>query len=174
MARAGTKRIAVSSNAETRHQDFWRTACRGVPDLPAAADYQVWHFGDSGRLARELAELVLHGRKRATAGLLWEAEADPSMMPILGGYSLVTDHAGAPLLVIQTTQVDIRPYEAVDADFAAAEGEGDCSLDYWRAAHWDYFSRRCAVLGRTPSPDMPVVLERFALIYPTAAQRAAS
>lgn len=159
----------VVSGTET-HQEFWRAACRTVPDLPQDAAFQVWHFGDSVKLAHELAELVLRGPKRATAGLLWDAEADPTMMPVLGGYSLVTDHAGAPLLIIRTTQVDIRPYDQVDADFAAAEGEGDGSLEYWRAAHWASFTRRCASLGRAPAEDMPVILERFALIYP-AAQR---
>lgn len=155
------------SDTRVQQREFWQAACRAVPGLPASAAYQVWHFGDSVPLARELADLVLHGPKRATAGLLWDAEIDPGMMPVQGGYSLVTDHAGAPLLVIQTTQVEIRPYGEVDADFAAAESEGDGSLEYWRAAHWSYFSRRCAALGRAPSGDMPVILERFALIYPT-------
>ena len=155
------------SDARVQQREFWQAACRAVPGLPATAEYQVWHFGDSERLARELADLVLHGPKRATAGRLWNAEIDPGMMPVQGGYSLVTDHAGAPLLVIQTTKVEIRPYGEVDADFAAAEGEGDGSLAYWRAAHWSYFSRRCAALGRAPNEDMPVILERFALIYPT-------
>ena len=159
-------------DTQIRCRDFWRAACRAVPDLPEAAPYQIWHFGDSEPLARELAELVLHGPKRATAGLLWDAEIDPTMMPALGGYSLVTDHSGVPLLIIRTTQVEIRGYDAVDAAFAAAEGEGDGSLEFWRAAHWDYFSRRCAALGRTPGPDMPVILERFALIYPTGQRHA--
>lgn len=151
---------------QARQREFWQAACRAAPGLPAAADYQVWHFGDSEQLARELAELVLHGPKRATAGLLWDAELDPSMMPVHGGYSLVTDHAGAPLLIIRTTRVEVRPYGEVDVDFAAAEGEGDGSLAYWRETHWTYFSRRCAALGRAPSNDMPLILERFALIYP--------
>jgi uncharacterized protein YhfF len=157
--------VAVN-DMRARQRDFWQAACNAVPGLPPAADYQVWHFGDSEGLARELAELVLHGPKRATAGLLWDAEIDPGMMPVQGGYSLVTDHAGAPLLVIQTTGVEVRPYGKVDPGFAAAEGEGDGSLEYWREAHWAYFSRRCAALGRAPGEDMPVILERFALIYP--------
>lgn len=151
---------------DTRIADFWRQACRAVPELPADAGYQVWHFGDSPPLARELAGLVLRGRKRATAGLLWEAEGDPNAMPALGGYSVVTDGAGAPLMVLRTAHVEVRPYRDVDADFAATEGEGDGSLEYWRAAHWAYFSRRCAQLGRAPSEDMPVVLEKFDLVYP--------
>lgn len=148
--------------------DFWRRACREVPGLEPDASYQIWHFGDSEQLARDLADLVLQGRKRATAGLLWDAEIDPNAMPTLGGYSVVTDGADMPLMVLRTTKVEVRPYRDVDADFAATEGEGDGSLEFWRAAHWSYFSRRCAALGRTPSEDMPVVLETFELIYPVA------
>ena len=165
MARAGTGRVAVN-RMQVRQREFWQEASRAVPDLSPTAEHQVWHFGDSEDLARDLADLVLRGPKRATAGLLWDAELDPTMLPVQGGYSLVTDHAGAPLLVIRTTRVEVRPYDKVDADFAAAEGEGDGSLQYWRDAHWSYFSRRCAALGRTPSEDMPVILERFSLIYP--------
>ena len=162
------------TSVQPRHAEFWQAACQAVPDLPEAARYQVWHFGDSEPLARELAELVLQGPKRATAGLLWEAENDPNMMPVPGGFSLITDYSGAPLLILRTTDVQIRAYRDVDAGFAAAEGEGDGSLDYWRAAHWRYFSRRCAALGRTASDEMPVILERFALVYPTEPRRSVS
>jgi uncharacterized protein YhfF len=152
---------------DKRITDFWARACAAIPSMPADAAYQVWHFGDGGALAHELAELVLRGPKRATAGLLWEAESDPNAMPVLGGYSVVTDGTGGtPLMVLRTAQIEIRPFAEVDADFAAAEGEGDGSLDYWRAAHWSYFSRRCEILGRTVSEDMPVILERFDLVYP--------
>lgn len=154
------------SDTQLQQKAFWQAACRAVPGLLSTAEYQVWYFGDSAPLAHKLADLVLHGPKRAAAGLLWDAEIDPGMMPVLGGYNLVTDHAGAPLLVTQTTQVQTRPFGEVDAEFAAAEGEGDGSLAYWREAHWAYFSRRCALLGRAPSEDMPVILERFALIHP--------
>lgn len=156
----------MNAPPDMRAADFWRRACAAVPSLPVDAAYQVWHFGDGDALARELAELVLRGPKRATAGLLWEAERDPNAMPILGGYSVVTDGGGAPLMILRTAEVQIRPFAEVDADFAAAEGEGDGSLEYWRAAHWNYFSRRCEVLGRTVTDDMPVILERFDLIFP--------
>lgn len=143
-------------------------ACNAVPSLPREAAYQVWYFGDNAALSRDLAGLVLRGRKRATAGLLWDVEADPGSMPVLCGYSVVTDIDGAPLMVLRTDRVETRAYRDVDADFAAAEAEGDGSLAYWRAAHWRYFSRRCEALGRTVSEDMPVVRERFSLIYPMA------
>jgi uncharacterized protein YhfF len=76
------------------------------------------------------------------------------------------DGQGQPVCIIQTTQVEIKPFNQVDADFAAAEGEGDRSLAYWRDVHWRFFSRECQTIGREPSLTIPVVCERFRLVYP--------
>jgi len=61
--------------------------------------------------------------------------------------------------------VDIHRYEDVDADFARAEGYVRNPLDEWRGVHWAYFSRRRAELGRSASLDMPIVCERFEVVY---------
>jgi uncharacterized protein YhfF len=147
---------------------FWAEARLKVPSLPQDIDADIWFFGDSPELADSLAELILKGRKRATAGLVAEMEAEGLALPRVGGLSLVTDFHGRPLMVLRSTRVDIMPFDAVDADFAAAEGEGDGSLDYWRDAHAAYFARSCARLGQTWRPDMQVICERFDLLYPTA------
>ena len=44
------------------------------------------------------------------------------------------------------------------------EGEGDGSLAYWRDAHWAFFSRECARIGRAPSEAMPVVCSVFEVL----------
>jgi uncharacterized protein YhfF len=67
--------------------------------------------------------------------------------------------------VIETLDVQIVPFFQVDADFAATEGEGDGSLAYWQRAHTAFFGRECQRLGREFSPHVPVVCERFALVY---------
>ena len=67
--------------------------------------------------------------------------------------------------MLVTQRVDICRYEDVDADFARAEGYVTDPLDEWRAVHWAYFSRRCAELGRAASLDMPIVCERFEVVY---------
>jgi uncharacterized protein YhfF len=41
--------------------------------------------------------------------------------------------------VIETLAIQIVPFSELDADFAATEGEGDGSLDYWQRAHTAYF-----------------------------------
>ena len=69
-------------------------------------------------------------------------------------------------MVLRSTRVDVLPYQEVDAEFAAVEGEGDGSLAYWQDAHERFFRRSCARLGLVWQPDMLVVCERFELLYP--------
>ena len=108
---------------------------------------------------------MLDGRKRATAGLLWAFEVERKPLPRPGDLSVVTGWSGQPLCVIETLAVDVVPFDDVTAEFAATEGEGDGSLAYWRQAHTEYFARECARIGRVPSGSMPVVCERFAVVY---------
>jgi uncharacterized protein YhfF len=68
--------------------------------------------------------------------------------------------------VIETLAVEVLPFEAVTAEFAAAEAEGDGSLGYWRQAHRAYFGRECHRAGREFSEAMMVVCERFTKVFP--------
>ena len=148
---------------------FWREFCAAVGEERTDRFFEAFHFDDNAASANALAALVLARVKRATAGLVWSYEHAGVPLPQVGQLSVVTDFGGKPLGVIETIRVDVVPYDAVSAEFAATEGEGDGSLAYWRRAHWAYFGRECARIGRTPSFDMPVACERFELIHPRAA-----
>jgi uncharacterized protein YhfF len=99
------------------------------------------------------------------ASLLWEYEGDEKRQPREGDLSVVTNWDGVPLCVIESSQVEIKAFDDVEEDFAAAEGEGDLSLRYWRDVHWRYFERVCDALGRRRSPQMPVVCEQFRVVF---------
>ena len=150
-------------------EPFWRDFCAAVGEDRSDRFFEAFHFDDNAPSANALAALVLARVKRATAGLVWSYEHAGVALPKVGQLSVVTDWAGTPLGVIETIGVAVVPYAAVSAEFAATEGEGDGSLAYWRRAHWAYFGRECARIGRTPSFDMPVACERFELIYPPRA-----
>ncbi|MCA0454989.1 MAG: ASCH domain-containing protein [Chloroflexi bacterium] len=149
---------------------LWEAFLATLPEheRAAAAEPQVWAFGDSPELADELIALVLQGIKTATADLVWTVEYEARSVPQPGEYNVVLDGAGDALCIMQTTAVDILPYEDVPAAFAYDEGEGDRSLAYWRDAHWRYFSRRCAEMGRDPTMTMPVICEHFRVVYKAA------
>lgn len=136
--------------------------------------YEAFYFADSESVADELAELVLAGTKRATAGLVWSFEVQDRPPPRPGDLSVVTNWQGKPLCVIETEVVEVVPFEEVTEAFAAREGEGDKSLRYWREAHWAYFGRECQRIGREPGVRMPIVCERFSLVYKSTGEEAAS
>ena len=144
---------------------FWNDYCRRA-GLPPATPFQAWPFGDSAKLAHELVELVLHGPKRATAGLQATHERAPQLAPVPDGYSVVTEFDGTPRCVVRTIWLDARPLRNVDAGFAWDEGEGDRTLADWMDGHRRYFTRECAGLGIAFSDDLRVMLERFELMYP--------
>ncbi len=151
-----------------RIQAFWAEFLAKTDRYHNATLYEIFHFDDNELDANELAELVLRGKKVATASLLWEYETSGNRLPQTGDLSVVTDWQASPLCVIETLQVEIRAFEDVDDEFAGAEGEGDLSLAYWRRVHWSYFGRVCEQLAQQRSPKMAVVCERFRVIFVSA------
>ena len=131
--------------------------------LPAGP-VRVDAFGDSPALSEELLALIQAGPKRAGTSLLWACESDGESVAQAGDIEIVLDHRGEPALVTRITHVSVVPFDEVTEAYAAIEGEGDGTLDYWRHAHWSFFSRECRRIGREPTPDMPVVCNVFEVL----------
>jgi uncharacterized protein YhfF len=158
---------AVILGGSERARSFWAEFLAVAGGDASARFYESFHFGDSEALADELAALVLAGTKRATAGLLWSYEAEGKPLPVSGHLSIVERWSGEPVCIIETASVAVLPFEEVGPEFAATEGEGDGSLEYWRRGHRAYFGRECARIGRQPSASMPVVCECFKVVFPS-------
>jgi len=126
---------------------------------------RVEGYGDSPALSEALLELIALGRKRAGTSLLWACETDGQSIPSRGDIEIVVDHFNELALVTRVINVSVMAYNEVTAEYAAVEGEGDGWLDYWRKAHWAFFSRECARIGREPTQTMPVVCCVFELLH---------
>ncbi len=109
-------------------------------DMDPKTPYEAWAFGSAPETADELLELVLLGKKRATTSLykIYGLENEP--IPQKGDYSIILDGCGRQRCIIQTTKVSVISFDDVDEAFAAREGEGDLSLEYWRDVHRKAFS----------------------------------
>ena len=83
-----------------------------------------------------------------------------------GHLHIVLDGRGTPVCVIQTTEVMVRPFREVDARFAHDYGEGERTLTWWQRHLWDYYAAECTTLGWQASQDIPLVCERFRLVFP--------
>lgn len=142
-------------------QDMWKlfkTSCSTQSD-----EYDAWQFGAAPDL---LAQLVLSGKKTATASAhpLYALEGEP--LPEAGQYSVILNSASEAVCIIRTTRVTVVPYREITADHAFKEGEGDRSLDDWRAVHEAFFTKELSACGLTFDESMPVVCEEFEVVYP--------
>ncbi len=143
---------------------FWR-AYREAAGLDHD-DYDVVAFGDGPAMADELAALVLRGPKRATAGLHRDFGDGKDPLPRAGGHAVFVDGSGAPRGIWRTTEVTVKPLNAVDAAFAWDEGEGDRTLADWVAGHHRFFKRQAAQEGFEFREDLETVFERFRVVWP--------
>jgi uncharacterized protein YhfF len=150
-----------------RTEAYWRSYVDTLPVNSSARDelYVAEGWGDSPEMADELGALIASGTKTAACSALWEYEAEGEPLPKVGSKTIVVDGNGNPLCIVEMTEVEVVPYDRVDASFAYEEGEGDRSLAYWRDAHWRFFSRTLPNVGREPTTEMPLVCERFRVIY---------
>lgn len=126
---------------------------------------QAWAFGATAEQADELVALVLDGTKTATASSQWDYEQEDAALPRVGDLSIVLDGSEQPRALIEVMQVDVTPFDEVDAEHAHLEGEGDRTLGHWRSVHEAFFTEQSGP-DRTFSSTMPVVLERFRVLYP--------
>ena len=144
--------------------EFWRRCRTELPELPDEPT-EAWAFGATPEHADGLLALVLEGVKTGTASSVWDYEATGDRMPQIGDLSVILDGAGVPRAVIETTALRVVPFDEVDAEHAHAEGEGDRTLAHWRAVH-ERFWREHSENERGFEPDMPVLCERFRLVFP--------
>ena len=124
-----------------------------------------WYFCDNEHDANECAALVLSGIKQATSPSLWWYEDNNEPLPEVGDLNVVTNWQGEGLCIIETTAVDIVPFNEISAQYAYSEGEGDRSLSYWQDVHWQYYHRELVESDREPTQDMPIVCEAFRVVF---------
>lgn len=143
---------------------FWNEFLRETgrsADTPCSESFS---FGMDDRLADELLRLVLIGKKRATASSLPGYQVTNESLPEVGELSIVTDSAGVPCCVIETTAVTILPFKDITFEICRREGEDEC-LETWQEKHRAFFTEEGKLLGYEFSEDMYVVFEDFEVVY---------
>ena len=138
------------------------TASRTDPmSLPGA-----WAFGLGEAMETELAELVVAGVKRATATSVESFRYSGERSPRPGDHSIIYDGERRARCIIRTEAVHSAPLSSVTDEFARREGEGDKSRDGWLEGHRRFFRSEHERLGIPFSDDIPVVFERFVVVWP--------
>ena len=111
-----------------------------------------------------LLDLVGAGKKRATAHLVMDFERNQIREREPGDYWVVLDSRNTPRYLLRISDVETKPFDQVAEAFAAREGEGDSSLQYWRSVHREYFQQQCAEWGIEWREDYLTVCEGFEVV----------
>lgn len=124
---------------------------------------EKWHFELTESACNYLLDLVLKGKKKATASSKIGYQIEGDEIPKEGDMSVITDWEGTPRCVIRTTRVRIIPYKDITFDIAKLEGEDD-NLESWRRNHESFFREEGKELGYQFSEDMEVIFEEFEVV----------
>lgn len=148
-------------------EDMWSDYLRSINETSKATDksYEAWGFGIGVEMANELAQLVVEGKKSATASLKCLYDFDNEDLPAVGEHSVILDGQERATCVIKTTAIDVIPFEEVTEAFARKEGEGDLSLRYWQEGHESFFSEELKEYDKNFNQQMLVVCESFEVVY---------
>jgi uncharacterized protein YhfF len=154
---------ALQRRPSAAARTFWQRCAR---ELGLALDepYRVRRFGDTENMTNALTALILSGEKTITATTPWSFAREAERRPYEGGYSVMLDGKGAPAGLLRTTLLRTLPFDDVTEEYSQFEGKPVRPLAAWRQVHQDFFNRTLAPLGKKWSADMPVTLEKFAVV----------
>lgn len=143
---------------------FWQEFLAETNRQSDTVYYEAFYFGSNEQSANELLELVLKGRKKATASSVQAYALANEPFPEIGELSIVTDWQGNPYCVIQTTNVTRMAFKDMTYDMCKREGE-DKNLASWQKNHISFFKDEGSRVGYEFSWDMEIIFEDFEVIY---------
>ena len=117
-------------------------------------------FGTPGPSREKLVYFILHGNKRATAGLADDYAKEGEPIEHVGELLAMVDNTGAHVGTLKVTRVEVVRFADVPDEFALAEAEGDLNAADFRASHLDYWTK----VGEHVDDDTLVVTVYFDLL----------
>jgi uncharacterized protein YhfF len=146
------------------YEEYWNKfkLLAGLDESVRYSD--VYYFGLDEKLANELLDLVLKGKKQATTSSIESFIKGGIPLPKVGNYYILTSYDGTPKCIVKNVRVIMSTFKELTFDIVKLEGEDD-NLESWRQGHQKFFTEEGKHIGYTFSPDMKVVFEEFEVVY---------
>lgn len=147
-------------------EELWKKFCK-EKGIDESAPYEAWAFCGGGPVGDELADLVCKGKKFGTASAYDEYAAEDELdeIPKVGDYSVILKDNEEAVCVIRDYEVYTRPFGDVSPFHAYSEGEGDCSLKYWRDVHKEFFTPYLEEVGVELTEESLIICEKFSVEF---------
>ncbi len=155
----------ISSN-EDNVRSFWKAFCAAT-GTPESTPHHARTFSDPrfSTVTDEIAEFAREAKKHGTCHLQLDFENNGVPYRYPGDYMIVLNSMLTPLCVVRCTHLEFVRFNQVTAGFAASEGEGDLSHEYWSTVHQRYFKKLLADWGLDWDETLNVACESFETVW---------
>ena len=89
---------------------------------------------------------------------------DDCLIPVSGEHYIILGAGRQPVCVIQTTRVQVVPFDQVTMEMVSAEGE-DSSVEEWRQKTREILEDECLAAGISFAPDIKLVYMEFEVVF---------
>jgi uncharacterized protein YhfF len=124
---------------------------------------RVTRLSDNPDHSNSQLKQVISGEKRAISHSLLGLQLRKEPLPQLGDFTVLTDWEGKAGCVIRTVAVRLKPFFSIRSSYCKLDG--NLTLDQWKDANWEYFTRELAPFERVPRDSMIVVCEVFEKVF---------
>ncbi len=144
---------------------YWEHYLSTRPEnLPLKPFVEAGHAGNRAT-TDNLLQLYLSGKKTAGSSLLEDFTSAGDPIPQVDRHWILLDSKDSPRCILRTERVVSHRFRNVPLEIAAAEGEGDLSLEYWKRTHAGFFAPYLKDWGVADIEDATVITEFFELVY---------
>lgn len=152
-----------------KQERFWIKFKEDNPNFRNVTFGSAWSFGDSKEMANELADLVLQGKKTATASDFVQYEKNNESLPEANKevFDILLNGEEEPVAILETTKVYVTTFNEISDEHAYKEGEGNRSLDYWKKVHFEFWTNIFDLknIKNVDIEKMKVVCKEFKVIW---------
>ncbi len=151
--------------SEAQLDAFWQAAAAANPDADLAETYHVRWIGLDDETTEQIFELIASHDKTGTFTLPWIIERTDQPTPAVGDCIILIAYDGTPTQLVKLTDIVEVPFGEVTEEHTAIDGTPVRSLDIWKPMHTQYWNALLSPWSLTVSEDMPVLIEKFELLY---------
>lgn len=144
--------------------EFWERCRRFAPREVIGNSYAIRRMGNAPAIGETLLGLVACGEKTGIFSRLLDLER-AGVVPQVGDLVIFTDHNNRPRCLVRMEECRLMKFSEVGPAQTACESPAARDVEVWRDIHRRYWAPILAAEGSAFSADMPLLFQRFRLIY---------
>jgi uncharacterized protein YhfF len=145
-------------------ENFFTQCRKYLPPGVSAEHLPSRRIGRTANLCERLTGYIL---AREKTGVFSQPEDFPDgRLPKAGDCAVLVNFKDEPRCLIRYDECTVLPFSAVGPEHVAVETAALRDVAAWRRLHRDYWEPVFAARGEAFTDDLPMVFQRFTVLYP--------